>query len=173
MNHEQFKTIRNKDPQNPQVLFLDHGSDVSLGIFLGDKILSNIQKDTKVFSFQDFCIMAEEISHFVYLLWSKSNNKKISLLDLEIQGEIDKFLLAADFYPEKSVFDKLFNDFYIRHDLSHEDRQRYFKAHRLGKKLAHRWMSKRGKKQKKIDWLRLFYRQNPPNRISMIEQGLH
>lgn len=170
----QFKSIQEKNSADPQVLYMDDGSDVSLGVYLGEKINFNIHRSPKVFSFQDFCVMAEEVSHYIYLIWSKCNGKKTNLLDLEIQGEIDKFLLASDLYKtEASIFEKMFSHCEIRQNINGEDRARYFEAHRLGKKLISYFRKKKLSKTQKANWLRVFYRQNFANRISMIEHGLH
>ena len=82
----------------PQVTYMDDEGDPSIGIYLGKKVFKTITRNNRVFSFQDFCVVAEEVSYFIYLLWSKCNGKKINLLDLEIQAEIDKFLLADEFF---------------------------------------------------------------------------
>lgn len=117
--------------------------------------------------------MAEEISHFIYLIWSKSNEKKITLLDLEIQAEVDKFLLASNFLQsQETVFQKMFQTFMFRKNLLKDEENRYIEATRLGKKLAINLRSKKIPLSEKINWLRFFYRQNPSSRISMIEKGL-
>ncbi len=157
----------------PQVIYLDEEADASIGVYLGKKVFKSITRNKHVFSIQDFCVVAEEVSHFVYLLWSKCNSKKINLLDLEIQAEIDKFLLADEiFQNDKMMIDKLFTHFSMRKGLSKEEVERYLTANRLGKKLAMEWKKKKISHPQKVNWLRFFYRQNPHSRISMIERGL-
>ncbi len=172
LSPKQFKRFA-KSSDNPQVIYVDEGSDASMGIYLGKRIFKKIQNKVKIFSFQDFCVMAEEISHFIYLIWSKSNEKKITLLDLEIQAEVDKFLLASNFFQsQETVFQKMFQTFMFRKNLLKDEENRYIEATRLGKKLAINLRSKKIPLSEKIHWLRFFYRQNPSSRISMIEKGL-
>jgi hypothetical protein len=173
LSPKEFKRLA-KSSDNPQVIYVDEGSDATLGIYLGKRIFKKIQNKAKIFSFQDFCVMAEEISHFIYLIWSKSNGKKITLLDLEIQAEVDKFLLASNFFrSQETVFQKMFETFMFRKNLLKDEKNRYIEASRLGKKLATNWKNKKISLSEKIHWLRFFYRQNPSSRIAMIERGLY
>ncbi len=43
---------------------------------------------------EDFCLATEGISHFLKLVWHGENERSVSLLDLELQAEIDKFVLT-------------------------------------------------------------------------------
>lgn len=163
-----------KSSQSPQVIYVDEGEDATMGIYLGKNLFHQIRNKSKVFSFQDFCVMAEEVSHFIYLIWSKSNEKKINLLDLEIQAEIDKFVLASHFFrSEDVIFKKMFETFTLRKNLHKDEQDRYFTANRLGKKLVSEWRKKKIPLAEKFNWLRVFYRQSTTSRISMIEKGLH
>jgi hypothetical protein len=42
----------------------------------------------------DFCTAFEGVSHFQYLIWSLQRGRKVSLLELELQAEIDKYVAA-------------------------------------------------------------------------------
>jgi hypothetical protein len=169
---KQFRKL-SKFSDNPQVIYVDEGQDATMGIYLGPSLFRQIKKKSKIFSFQDFCVMAEEISHFIYLIWSKSNEKKINLLDLEVQAEIDKFILASEFFGSKEeIFEKMFEKFNMRKNLQPEEEERYFTANRLGKKFAIEMLRKKLSISRRMNWLRLFYRQTITNRISMIEKGL-
>lgn len=170
---EQQLSLFEKEP-TPQILFSESDDDVSLGIYLGNKIQDSLKKSIKTFSFQDFCVMSEEISHYIYLVWSKSNGKKLNLLDLEIQGEIDKYILAREVYKSNDGWiSRIFSDFLLRDHLDMESKERYLEANRLAKKLMQYLHKKKFSKSKTVDWLRHFYRQNSDHRIAMIEYGLH
>ncbi|MEZ4845722.1 MAG: hypothetical protein R2877_01755 [Bdellovibrionota bacterium] len=172
LSPKQFKKM-SRSPDKPQVIYRDEGEDVSLGIYLGSDLFKQVKRKNKVFSFQDFCVMTEEISHFVYLVWSKANGKIINLLDLELQAEVDKFMLASDFFGSgKDIFGKLFKHFHMRKNLGQDEQERYFTANRLGKKFAQAMIHTKMSSIDKMNWLRMFYRQNISNRILMIEKGL-
>ncbi|MCC7460617.1 MAG: hypothetical protein IT286_04865 [Proteobacteria bacterium] len=171
LSPKQFKKLA-KSSNNPQVIYQDEGDDMSLGIYLGSNLFKRIKQKSRIFSFQDFCVMSEEISHFIYLIWSKSNGKTINLLDLEVQAEVDKFVLASDFFgSKKQIFQKMFKNFNMRQNLREDEQERYYTANRLGKKFALSMLSEKVTPLKKMNWLRMFYRQNINNRILMIEKG--
>jgi len=172
LSPKEFKKF-SKTSDNPQVIYVDEGNDATLGVYFGKRIFKRIKNKVKIFTLQDFCVMTEEISHFIYLVWSKSNGKKITLLDLEIQAEVDKYLLATSFFSSKNdVFSNIFGRFMLRKNLGKEEQSRYIEATRLGKKLAATWRKRKISNKEKMGWLRHFYRQNPANRIWMIEKGV-
>jgi hypothetical protein len=42
-----------------------------------------------------FCIALEGVSHFLYVLWNTDRERSVSLLELQLQAEVDKFFAAA------------------------------------------------------------------------------
>ena len=50
---------------------------------------------------EDFCLATEGISHFLKLIWHGEYDRSVSLLELELQAEIDKFILMYLFYSEQ------------------------------------------------------------------------
>ena len=44
-----------------------------------------------------FCTLTEEVSHFLYLLFCARSSRTVTELELELQGEVDKYLTAAFF----------------------------------------------------------------------------
>lgn len=42
-----------------------------------------------------FCRVLEEISHFTYLQWNAGHDKPVTALEMELQAEVDKFVLSA------------------------------------------------------------------------------
>ena len=43
----------------------------------------------------DYLTAAEGVSHFVYVAWNAGHDKPVTLLELELQAEIDKYVLGA------------------------------------------------------------------------------
>ncbi len=41
----------------------------------------------------EFCLMIEGVSHFLYVVWNASHQRQVTLLEMELQAEIDKFIL--------------------------------------------------------------------------------
>lgn len=42
----------------------------------------------------DYCTALEGVSHFVYFAWNAGHDKSVSLLELELQAEIDKYVAS-------------------------------------------------------------------------------
>ncbi|MFH1263321.1 MAG: hypothetical protein V1495_07775 [Pseudomonadota bacterium] len=117
------------DPK-PQILIQEADGEVFLAVHLAPEGL-----EPK--NLADFLSAAEETSHFVYLLWRAANEKPVSLLDLELQGEIDKFLLASAYFDgESDLFARIFGKFSWLGKLSEEAKARYAEAQRLGGKFV-------------------------------------
>jgi hypothetical protein len=43
----------------------------------------------------DWCTALEGVSHFVYLAWNAGHDRDVSLLELELQAEIDKYVASC------------------------------------------------------------------------------
>jgi hypothetical protein len=41
----------------------------------------------------EFCLMLEGVSHFLYVVWNAGHHRQITLFEMELQAEIDKFIL--------------------------------------------------------------------------------
>ncbi len=82
--------------------------------------------------------MTEEVSHFLYLLFCARSSRTVTELELELQGEVDKYLTAAFFLSlqnEGAVSTRLrrllFREYHLAEGLSDEQAERYRKASRL------------------------------------------
>jgi hypothetical protein len=80
----------------------------------------------------------EEVSHFAYLAFSASREKRVTELELELQAEVDKYVTFALLYASENggrvprdLLDRLFSDFAVRADLDRERRERYLAASSL------------------------------------------
>jgi len=173
VNNEEVKEILSpKEPPKPQVLFHEEEGQISLSVHVGDQVIERIERvGLENASLSDFCSAAEEISHFVYLVWNIQNGQRVSLLDLELQGEIDKYLLARAYFSEdEHVFERIFEKFEYHPELEEEARQRYVEANRLGGKLCRTLsesLSEGELDRETVAWLREFYRLASSARLSV------
>ena len=149
------------NPENygkmPKELFLvrkSEESSVEVALFLDMKLLSNLKKNNPFTTlndrnFSDFCILIEGVSHFVYFLWKAHHDIPITQLEMELQAEIDKFLmlffyLRADNAPEfpQQLFEALFEDFKLIDKLSSETEGRYITASQLASRYCYNLQKK-------------------------------
>jgi len=76
------------------------GDEVSLGVVLEGAVTDGLARaDPRVHldhsNLGPFCALTEEVSHFVYLLFCARSSRTVTQLELELQGEVDKYLNAA------------------------------------------------------------------------------
>jgi hypothetical protein len=114
---------------------------LSLGIYLNGEIQSELESfeswGTRWTASQTaaFGTAAEEVSHFNYLVHNAPVGRAVSHLELELQAEVDKFLLLffADPQSFEELFEKCFEKFSWLPQLTAEQRTRYEEANRLAK----------------------------------------
>lgn len=127
-----------------------------------------------------FTVAVEEVSHFNYLLFHAAAGRPVSQLELEVQGEVDKFLvtffsvLAGRAY-DRTTFDvlieQLFYRFRLAESLSPEQRERYEAANALARRFVLKWRAEmdEGKgREAAFRLLRRFYRLGPAERMSFL-----
>jgi hypothetical protein len=127
--------------------------DLTLGIYFTEKVKEELDNfwewkpgNWTASQWAAFLVAAEEVSHFHYVVHHASKGRQVTQLDLELQGEVDKFALSyfsqLQYVPDpKKVFDdvfaRVFENFTLRDDLSEEAKTRYREANRI----ARRWVS--------------------------------
>jgi hypothetical protein len=92
-----------------------------------------------------FCELTEGVSHFLYIARSASLERKVSLLEMEAQAEVDKFALCTVLrwghdvaHWATGLVDKLFHAVSFHGHLDADERHRYETANRLGLRYAKR-----------------------------------
>jgi hypothetical protein len=82
-----------------------------------------------------FCTLTEEVSHFVYLLFRARTACSLTQLELELQGEVDKYLstvfllsLQNEGAVSRHVRELLFRRYRLAEGLSPEQAERYHAA---------------------------------------------
>jgi hypothetical protein len=82
-----------------QVFVVQDEHGVRLGVYIDERVLERIERrDPTDFlddeNLADYCTALEGVSHFHYLVWSLSRGRPVSLLELELQAEVDKYAVA-------------------------------------------------------------------------------
>jgi hypothetical protein len=95
-----------------------------------------------------FATLTEEVSHFVYLMFCAQAERSITQLELELQGEVDKYLTALAFLSlqnEGAASPKLREALFYRYRLAEtvtpERAERYHAASRLADRYCG-WLEK-------------------------------
>lgn len=90
----------------------------------------------------DFCTVIEGVSHFVYYLHKAALEHDITELEMELQAEIDKFVLLSFFaealpHEKYQLLDLLFENYFLVADLLPEQAERYQTATGLARKYCY------------------------------------
>ena len=121
----------------------------------------------------DFWAALEGVSHFTYYAWNAARDKPVSLFELELQGEVDKFvatevLLRAQHGREpRGLHGWLFDATTLDPELDDEERERYRRANRYAAKYCRRL--DRGDDAARQRELRRFYRLSQRSKLAHID----
>ena len=82
-----------------QVVVVDGGEEAAVGLFLDPQLLARLAAANPVEALHsgnvaDYWTALEGVSHFIYLAWNAGYDRGVSLLELELQAEIDKYVTS-------------------------------------------------------------------------------
>jgi hypothetical protein len=82
-----------------QVLLVQQHDEVRIALYIDAGVLERLAQSDPTHALTehnlaDFCTALEGISHFHYLMWSLDCGRRVSLLELELQAEVDKYASA-------------------------------------------------------------------------------
>ncbi|ABA59426.1 hypothetical protein Noc_2984 [Nitrosococcus oceani ATCC 19707] len=118
-------------------------NNLDLALYLNQELLTRLVSDNPSELLHDgnlaeFWFVLEGVSHFLYLAWNVGFERTVTQLELELQAEIDKFVLtAALIYRQRGIVDMrllrrtLFEEIRFRDGLDDIQQQRYQEANRL------------------------------------------
>jgi len=132
-----------------KLLIRQHEDGLDISLFLHRDILQNLQQDNPNQAlhhgnFADFCTITEGVSHFVYLIWNAHHDRSVSLFELELQAEVDKYVMAAALLADQrngtlphNLPHVLFNKPGYDHQLNREEHRRYRLANAYARHYCH------------------------------------
>lgn len=163
------------------VLLAQDGDGLALSVYLNQELLDRLDAANPMANLQleqlnDFWIALEGVSHFNYLVWSASKDRSVTLLELELQAEVDKFVMSLLLVSKQGHIEFArqlhalqFEVSRIKPDLDQEQYERYTAAsdyagrfcHHLGERLI-------DGNERALSELRQFYRLTQTDKISHI-----
>ena len=172
-------------PESPEMLLVhEDGNNLDITLFLDQAVITALSglrwdKHWNGEYFNEFCIVLEGISHFVYLSWNAHYDRPVKLLELELQAEIDKFIFAAleaQSADNAKLISRLFENVQYRPGQSKETRHRYQTANHLAQHYC-LWLGKHFDLQHPDHQLRAelarFYRISGQSKINHIRKHMH
>jgi hypothetical protein len=156
---------------------------LNLSLYLDQNILDHFTTHNPLeridqHNVQEFCLALEGISHFLYLAWNASYDRSVTLLEMEIQAEVDKFIMLMNYLEQQSNLPEsgqltslLFRSNVYHDDLSQAEQQRYRDASGYAKTycqhLERHFFGKHNRAGLLAE-LRRFYRQTQAGKLKQI-----
>jgi hypothetical protein len=137
-----------------RTLLSQQGEEVALAVVLEDNVHEGLAHGDPRVCLDDgnlpaLCVLTEEVSHFLYLLFCARSGRTITELELELQGEVDKYLTATCLLSlqnegavSKQLRRLLFRRYRLREGLTLERVERYHTASRLADRYCG-WLERR------------------------------
>lgn len=135
----------------PKELFLVNPTPqedtLEIALFLDSSLKDNLVRNNPLEkldygNISDFCTLIEGVSHFVYYLHKSFMQHNITQLEMELQAEIDKFILLSLFLLNRDgryedILDLLFENYFLHDELDAGQVERYETASSLARKYCH------------------------------------
>ncbi|HUG97643.1 MAG TPA: hypothetical protein VMQ83_00525 [Gammaproteobacteria bacterium] len=167
-----------------QVLVSQQDADcVDLAVYIAPEVLERLGESDPLEALHDsnladFLMALEGVSHFVYLAWNAGLDKPVTRLELELQGEVDKFVLTALVLATRqgrapdALHHGLFRRCRLEPSLDDESRARYQAASRYAETYCRGLLERfRRKRDMSTLWpeLRRFYRLTQRGKMARID----
>lgn len=158
-----------RTPREQLVLRQCGEDELHIGLFLDDRAVLNLEANDPArgldhTNFDDFCLVVEGVSHFIYVALAAAGDRRVSALELELQAEVDKFaccLLLSGPADPRSLSRRLYDQISFADDLDHDEADRYrvanLEARRYAEALSRRFLA-RDRWPDLLAELRQFYR---------------
>jgi hypothetical protein len=83
-----------------QLIIAEEGDTLSMALYIDSAVFERLERldpftGLTQDNLADYLTVAEGVSHFVYVAWNGGFDKPVTLLELELQAEVDKYVLCA------------------------------------------------------------------------------
>lgn len=164
-----------------QLLLAEREGELEVALFVDQAALDNLSRHDPTQGLHDgnlgdFLLAVEGVSHFVYTVWRAREGRSVSALELELQAEVDKYVICllthwGESSRSRALRRRLFEQFRYEDDLDPAERERYqaanANAHRYSAWLERRYVHGR-RIGDMLGELRRFYRMSLRNKLEFI-----
>lgn len=158
-----------------QVLVAETEEGAELGVYIDPAVLNRLSAHDPFEilthdNLADFCTALEGVSHFQYLAWCVEHGRSVSLIELELQAEVDKYTIAqwllmqqtSNQFPHR-LHARMFSYVSFVENLEQSALRRYQEVNRLAANYCEyndqKYLRRRSRRLDKwIRELRMFYR---------------
>ena len=172
------------DDNEESLLISEDGGELALSLFLDSDLLGRVEAHNPLHRLRanmldDFCKVIEGISHFSCVAWKATENRTLSLLELELQAEVDKFVATmrlaiaqSDRRLLRNLHHYLFENVSFRRDLDDTELDRYRSANDFAARYCYGLREALLEEDVSVlNELRHFYRLQLSDKISHIRAG--
>lgn len=167
-----------------KLLVRQDGDDLRVSLYLAQDVVDRLDQHNPLVrldsaNLYEWLLALEGISHFVYLIWNAKRERPVSLLELELQAEVDKYLLVQSLLLAQGrpcckdrVHRGLFDLALFDPQLEGAERQRYHDASRYAGRYClslQRRYPARAQAASMLGELRYFYRLSHTAKLNHIE----
>jgi hypothetical protein len=161
-----------------KLLIAEADGDADVALYLEQALLERLARHDPLTQLDasnlaDFWAALEGVSHFTYYAWNAARDRPVSLFELELQGEVDKFvttemlLRAQHGREQRGLHGWLFDAPTLDLDLDDEERERYRRANRYAAKYCRRLSGADDAARQRE--LRRFYRLSQRSKVAHID----
>jgi hypothetical protein len=166
-----------------ELLVAEADGDLELALYVSSEVMARLgaleQEPPEHMldaALESYCQLAEGVSHFLYLTHSARQGRRVSLLELEVQAEIDKFATCVLLCWRRGILwarelvRRLFEWISLRPGLSAQERWRYAQANRLSRRYCQRLLGlvREGRLEPLLAELRYSYRLGAQAKLSYL-----
>jgi hypothetical protein len=168
-----------------KLLIAEHNGEAEVSLYLKHELIERLSRNDPTArlderNLADFWTAFEGVSHFTYYAFRASHDRSVTLLEMELQAEVDKFVATTALLrdqgerPPAALHHWLFEQTRLVDELSAGEQERYERAnHYAGKYCRKLWPQL----SSGLGWdelqreLRYFYRLTRVAKIDHIEMG--
>lgn len=160
------------DDSREQLIVRQSKGDLELVVLLPEASVQALVANDRYTEMDAYLGAIEGISHFVHLAERARTQLPTTLLELELQAEVDKFTILADAAVPadelQSLHRRLYEDVRYLHAAATERGERYRLANDLAARLWSQLLAQ-GRDDWTVDVLRRFYRAGQAEKIRMVQ----
>ena len=168
-----------------KLLIAEDSGEAEVCLYLEEALVARLKQNNPATrldgaNLEDFWTAFEGVSHFIYYAWNAALQKSVTLLEMELQAEVDKFIATSVLLqqqgeaPPRGLHHWLFELPKLDSRLSEVEHERYRRANRYAGRYCRRIAPAlaRGLERDELKQeLRRFYRLSQPAKIEHIEAG--
>jgi hypothetical protein len=144
VDEEAARALGGSGGNREELLVREDAEGLELALYVAPALLERVREAEPLEALRDdlggFCEVAEGVSHFVYLTRSAALERRVSLLELEAQAEVDKFAVCVLLrWGDQvgawagSLVGRLFDRVRLRESLTPAERFRYLESSRVAR----------------------------------------